>query len=502
MAKHTAIARTKRIQREKDSAQTRVEQGRVVKSKKKTSNGGSQSGVPRHGKKRRATMERLSQSFDDLNYLSDNNPQFPSTPGSSRGQVSHSSRPKTFCLSQILNPKRSFWDTLKGISYDQPSSTEATLSDEGLTNLMERMNRQISYQIDIHKFEPFTFLSRPSHGYDPRELDPLDEAEIEDLNWAIWPTLQHLTELTKSRPRIPSRKECYVAQLQSIHKQVQSAWEEYLLPGVPPPLFLLEAWNGGIKDWRTSYFTNGEERFPASVIANKIDLWSEDFPASAPPAQDLSFQVTDISTSDEDYMLHETETVDPRHDFGEHNASLTLTSSSASHRPVTSALFEDYPHHDFTPINPRLTATSSRVSHRPALYDSTRDTASFFTTTDIQSGPTLTITTSPIRLPSLPIFPTTIGVSPLLVTIGRRSTPNFQDGHDTPLSNGIDGNSWFRGLSSDSDKENDKAEAERIVREEEDRQRDTGGVFDGVEGGWVGGERIGMMGEVGDGLGS
>ncbi|KAI4177711.1 MAG: hypothetical protein LQ343_000174 [Gyalolechia ehrenbergii] len=275
--------------------------------------------------KTRARAQQLSQSFDDLhNSQLVQGLQTPSTPKTP--QTSGRSKQKN-PLWQLLSSHRSFWDIIRDSCDDQSGSKPSSFGDDDITAIMNRLNQQVSHQFDSYKYEDSGFLSSSPSGYDPRETMPINEAEVEDLRVAIWPTLQHLVELTKSRPLLPHPKDCYLTQLRHVRGQLRDTWQNKGFPGNPPSPFQLEAWTGGITNWRTSYYTNGEDRFPASHVETQIEAWCLEAPST--PANDVS-RASDDDASDNE-IFH------ARHEFDHNNASPTL---GHSYRRVMSALYD------------------------------------------------------------------------------------------------------------------------------------------------------------------
>lgn len=237
-----------RGQRRRSPTAKKSKAGRVTKLKKKTIIKELPRNFQNHSMKTRARAQQLSQSFDDLhNSQLVQGLQTPSTPKTP--QTSGRSKQKN-PLWQLLSSHRSFWDIIRDSCDDQSGSKPSSFGDDDITAIMNRLNQQVSHQFDSYKYEDSGFLSSSPSGYDPRETMPINEAEVEDLRVAIWPTLQHLVELTKSRPLLPHPKDCYLTQLRHVRGQLRDTWQNKGFPGNPPSPFQLEAWTGGITNVR------------------------------------------------------------------------------------------------------------------------------------------------------------------------------------------------------------------------------------------------------------
>lgn len=320
MAKGLRTPKGKRGHRPKSPTAIKPKAERITKQKKSTVKGQLRN-AKKYGMKTRTKAQQPKLSFDDAHETQDLQP--PSTPNTP--QTSNS-------MWHLLNPHQSFWDLIKD-SYDDDTteSKSSTFGEDDIRAIMDRLNRQVSHQFDSYKYEDSGFLSSSPSGDDPRESSPVDEAEVADLRVAIWPTLQHVAELTKSRPLVPQPKDCYLTQLRHTREQLRDLWQDKGLPGNPPQTFQLEAWTGGILDWRTSTYTNGEERFPASHIETQIEVWRSEAPST--PVIDTTM------ANDDDYDdEHPTGGIfyANRHEFNHGNTSPT----PRSRRRVMTALYD------------------------------------------------------------------------------------------------------------------------------------------------------------------
>ncbi|KAL8715647.1 MAG: hypothetical protein Q9225_006349, partial [Loekoesia sp. 1 TL-2023] len=446
MAKGLTTPRAKRGQRTKSSASTKPKPGRVTKPKKRTSGKGTPVKVKKHGMKTRARAQQLSQSFDALR--DSQSVKYPQTLSTLKTpEIRANLRPKS-SLREALSLTRSFWAPIKDSTHDPHSFGTNNSGDDDINTIMNRLNRQVSNQIDSYKYENFGFLSSSQSGYDPRETIPINEEEVEDLQMAIWPTLQHIVELTNFRPLFPHSKACYLTQLRHVRQQLCDTWQIKGFPGNPPSPFQLEAWSGGITNWRTSYYTNGEDRFPASLIETHIEAWRSGIP-STPAAID-----TIIASGSSNNNKHsDPEIFHARHEFNHNN-----TSPTPSRRVLS------------------------------ALYDSTRDTGFLPTASHIrayQSGtvPTTTLLSLSMRDTGISSPPNNNNQSSSWIfPRRRRSVRIFEDLH-TPSPSIDDHTAFGEGgeLNPESDKENDAEQAARMERVERQRESTPSSSQDAID---------------------
>ncbi|KAL8932880.1 MAG: hypothetical protein Q9216_006632, partial [Gyalolechia sp. 2 TL-2023] len=248
MAKSLRTPRGKRGQRPKSPTATEPKLRRVSKPEKKRFANELPRKIKKNGMKTKANPQQLSQSFDDLqNSQPVEDLQIPSTPKTP--QTSDRSKQK-ISLWQLLSADQSFWDVIKDSYNDRNGSKTSNFGDDDIEAIMNRLNQQVSHQFDSYKYEDAGFLSSSPSGNDPRETKPVNEEEVEDLRIAMWPTLQHLTELTKCRPLPPHSNDCYLTQVRYVREQLRDTWQNKGLLGNPPSPFQLEAWTGGITNVR------------------------------------------------------------------------------------------------------------------------------------------------------------------------------------------------------------------------------------------------------------
>lgn len=131
-------------------------------------------------------------------------------------------------------------------------SRESSYDNTNIDHIISRLNSSISNQIDSYKYEDFGFLSSSPSGYDPRELQPNTDEETSDLQVAIWPTVQHIVELTKTVIPLPNPKSSYLEQIRYVRRLLRNAWQDLGHPNNAPSPFQLEAWTGGISNVSTS----------------------------------------------------------------------------------------------------------------------------------------------------------------------------------------------------------------------------------------------------------
>ena len=234
----------------------------------------------------------------------------------------------------LFSTDRSFWDSIRETSSSQ-GSPERSFADQDIQQIMRRLNRQVAYRIDNYKVEDHGYMSSSSPGgHDPREQIPITEEEKGELQLALFPSLQHLVELTRSQPRRIDHNMCYLDQFRALHHNLQDIWQFQGHAKAAPALFQLEAWKGGIVNWRSSSYSTGEERFSASLIDTHLQKWCDEMPAPSPI---IDYNMPDIDQSD-----LEMESIDPRH-YIDSSSPLRGCSSPTpqkGHRRVMSALYD------------------------------------------------------------------------------------------------------------------------------------------------------------------
>ncbi|KAL9582597.1 MAG: hypothetical protein Q9212_003202, partial [Teloschistes hypoglaucus] len=267
-------AHRRRLPRLRDPASGRFVSASTVK-KEATSNPGSQSSLIDVG----GTVRRLFQDgglpLDEQTEQGDRSTlEAPETPDSAENVSPAES------LWSLVTPQRSFWDAIVGPAQDQePSASSSSSTNSGdfdLDAMMTRLTNSITRHHHATIVEGTVRLSTPRPRADPRDLLPLSTAEEDDLRLAIWPTVQHMVELSSSfsRPQIDQQKG-YLTQLRGLLAQFSQHWHHsgQHHGGSPPTAFFLEAWRGPIAHWRTSHYTNGDHRFPATMVLAHLDIW-------------------------------------------------------------------------------------------------------------------------------------------------------------------------------------------------------------------------------------
>ncbi|KAL8846174.1 MAG: hypothetical protein Q9221_008717 [Calogaya cf. arnoldii] len=220
----------------------------------------------------------------------------PQTPETPQNQLPANGNPASITFVwDLLSDDRSFWDPIRETSSSQ-ASPDRSFGAFDIDNLMKRMNRQVSHEYINFKYESAGYMSSPSPtGHNPFDRIPITDEEKRELQLALFPSLQHLVELTNRQPWRIDTSMCYLKQFQALEQQLQDIWQFQGHAKVAPILFKLEPWNRGIVNWRSSYYTNGDERFKASVIDEHFQTWRAEMPASS-PINDYS--LPDIDDSD------------------------------------------------------------------------------------------------------------------------------------------------------------------------------------------------------------
>ncbi|KAL8979763.1 MAG: hypothetical protein Q9205_004984 [Flavoplaca limonia] len=367
MAKSARKPKAKQGQRLKKESTEHVKDSRVTKAAKTSPTRNRPLTPSKHGMRTRARSTARSDeqqapstppnksppsNIDDAYYtsLSQEIKKTPKTPKTRRtGRAKHAVEAPETAHNQspveenqtnitfvwdLFSTDRSFWDSIRETSSNQ-GSPERSFADQDIQQIMKRLNRQVAYRIDNYKVEDHGYMSSSSpNGHDPREQIPITEEEKGELQLALFPSLQHLVELTKSRPRRIDHNMCYLDQFRALHHDLQDIWQFQGHAKAAPVLFQLEAWKGGIVNWRSSNYSTGDERFSASLIDTYFRKWCDEMPATSPI---IDYNMADIDESD-----LEMESIDPRHYFDSssplhHQASPT---PQKGHRRVMSALYD------------------------------------------------------------------------------------------------------------------------------------------------------------------
>ncbi|KAI4235522.1 MAG: hypothetical protein LQ349_003102 [Xanthoria aureola] len=262
----------------------------------------------------------------------------------------------------LLSTDRSFWDPIRETSSSQgaPGRGFANLD---VKEIMKRMNRQVAYRIDTYKIEDHGYMSSSSPGgHDPREQIPITEEEKGELQLALFPSLQHLVELTKYQPRRTDVTSSYLDQFRALHTELQDIWRIQGRTRATPPLFQLEAWKGDIVGWRSSHYTTGDERFSAAIVDAHFQTWRVTVPSTSPI---IDYSMPDIDDSD-----LEMQSLDPRRYI---NSSSPLHGHDASptplkgHRRVMSALYDKDRDIGFLPTPHQIQSYQAGEASSPGL---------------------------------------------------------------------------------------------------------------------------------------
>lgn len=336
----------------------------------------------------------------------------------------------------MLSADRSFWDPIRETSSSQRSPGRS-FADQDINQIMKRLNRQVAYRIDNCKIEDHGYMTSSSlSGHDPREQIPITEEEKGELQLALFPSLQHLVELTKSQPRRIDHNICYLDQFRALHHDLQDIWQFQGHAKAAPVLFQLEAWKGGIVNWRSSSYSTGDERFSASLIDTYFRKWCDEMPAPSPI---IDCNMPDINESD-----LEMESIDPRY---------YIDSSS--------------------PLHDRPSPTPQKGHRRvmSALYDKDRDIGFLPTASQIQSyqsGDASSTTLAGVGM-SDPGIIDTDSSDPIQEAYQLRGTSNiriYEEGNVTPLQTSDSPGYTSSQGSVSSNKENDRRLMEQVMEEQ------------------------------------
>ncbi|KAI4175687.1 MAG: hypothetical protein LQ346_008033 [Caloplaca aetnensis] len=438
MAKRAKTPGCKRVQRPKSPTATEPKPAKVAKATTKKSPKATTLNTPRHGMKTRARAAEVYNQYEryQKHQTSSGPPLSPKTPP----LVASTKAKSPVALWDALSATRSFWGTVQDAA---ASSRESSYDNTNIDHIMSRLNSSISNQFDSYKYEDFGFLSSSPGGYDPRELQPITDEETSDLQLAIWPTVQHVLELTKTAIPLPNPKSSYLDQIRYVRRQLRNAWQDLGHPNNAPSPFQLEAWTGGISNWRTSTYTDGTARFPASLVDTQLEIWRVELSS---PAGRLVASTTTKRNSDNDISSPEIFCVS-----AEWNANDTSPTPRPRRRPMS------------------------------AIYDSDRDIGFLPTRSQIQAYQTGRATS--ITLPSLSMadpggLSIDIDASPFPSRRGSGAIVVFEDPNSPPSAAAAAAVSTGGGdadegeepprnwdaMDEDSDKENDMRAAVRAFR--------------------------------------
>ncbi|KAL8771548.1 MAG: hypothetical protein Q9209_002990 [Squamulea sp. 1 TL-2023] len=386
MAKTLRKPRAKQAQRLKKENTEQVKESRVVKPAKKPTITTLSSTPSKHGMRTRARKIELSDEQqpastpsnkskilgDDDAYYTSLSQELKKTPKTSKSSKTSRGRnvaetpktppnPSNVIVWDLLDTERSFWDLIRETSSSQ-SSPGRSFADEDINIIMKRLNRQVAHRIDSYKVEDHGYLSSSSPGgHDPREQNPITEEEKEELQLALWPSLQHLAELTNCQPHHTDPSKCYLDQFRALFRELQDIWQVQGHNRSAPALFQLEAWKGGIVNWRSSHYTNGDERLSASVVVAHFENWRAEIPSPSPI---IDYSMPDIDESD-----LEMQSINPRHYF--HSSSPLYDRSSPypqkGHRHVMSALYDQNRDIGFLPTPAQIRSYQSGESPSTTL---------------------------------------------------------------------------------------------------------------------------------------
>ncbi|KAL9014630.1 MAG: hypothetical protein Q9173_000723 [Seirophora scorigena] len=324
MAKRLRTNRSRRGQRSKSPTLEKPKRNKVVKPKIKPT---IKAGTPRHGMKTRA---RMTEVYNQLDHYQKHNlsssPQTPRTPPLPRSTQSK----RRTSIWAALSTTRSFWATVKDA---EASSAASSFDSTNIAHIARRISASISTQLDSYKYEDYGFFSSSSPtGHDPRDLVPSTADEVAELNAAVWPTLQHVLELTAGQciMRLPNPNSSYLDQIRHMRRQLRDAWQDLGKPNNAPSPFQLESWSGGIARWRESTYTDGSSRFSADAVGTQLELWI----ASIPPSPNDDAAMSDRDDDD----ISSPEIFSARHEWNDNAMSPTLGASTR--RGPMSAIYD------------------------------------------------------------------------------------------------------------------------------------------------------------------
>ncbi|KAI4141670.1 MAG: hypothetical protein LQ341_003453, partial [Variospora aurantia] len=222
MARRMKTPRRKQAQRVKSPTLEKPKANKVVKPTTKRLNKDSILKTPGHGVKTRARATKVRNQlgqYQKHNNLS-SSPQTPKTP---RLLSSARSKGKSSIWS-ALSTTRSFWTTVKeAAEVEAYSSAASSFDSTNIVHIARRLSASVSAQLDSYKYENYGFFSSSSpSGHDPRDLIPQTDDEVQDVKVAVWPTVQHVLELTHQPIRLPSPKGSYLDQIRHIRLQLRN----------------------------------------------------------------------------------------------------------------------------------------------------------------------------------------------------------------------------------------------------------------------------------------
>ncbi|KAL8737606.1 MAG: hypothetical protein Q9181_001507 [Wetmoreana brouardii] len=339
-AKASHTTRCKRTMRARSPTSGRFRSSRVAKATKRDPIKKTSRTISGEGKRMRARTRRLVQ----LKHLKRDERQKGSTMAEAQTpttpQSAQQRKPAT-SIWNLITTDRSFWDIIKASATNQNPFTNRSFGDDDIEAIMNRLNNSINNQIQSYKIENHGYMSSSSPAaHDPREIEPFTIGETEHLQRAIWPTVQHVVELTGCRVRLPDEDQDYLTQLRAIRDQLTVAWQILGRPGNAPSPFQLEAWTGGIRNWRSSFYTNGEQRFAASVVQTQIEAWRSEMPS--PQASFADHQIPD---DDEPPTIT--------------SPFVDSTPFQPSHRRALSAMYDQHRDNGFLPTAGQIQAYQS-----------------------------------------------------------------------------------------------------------------------------------------------
>ncbi|KAL8918964.1 MAG: hypothetical protein Q9172_005187, partial [Xanthocarpia lactea] len=286
----------------------------------------------------------------------------PKTPPNPSKRKSDGKRLEAASLWDLIDTDRSFWDPIKETSSNQ-ASFGRTITGDDIKTIMSRINRQVSHQFNNSKVENYGNMSASSlEGLDSREENPTTVEQKDELLLALWPSIQHLAELTKCQPHRLNPSTCYLEQFRALLRELQDIWQVQGHRTSAPALFQLEAWKGGISNWRSSAYTNGDDSFPASIVEAHFETWCAEIPTPPTPIidsnmpDDLDASDLEMQSPDPTPYFHSSRPLHVLHHRRSPSSSPTPQRGNHNRRRVMSAIYDNTRDIGFLPTPAQITA--------------------------------------------------------------------------------------------------------------------------------------------------
>lgn len=347
--------RRQRAQRARSPTSGRFKPSKVTKPVRNDSVQESSSNTRGNGRNGRPTRKKLVQ----LKNIQRGEPSEGSAVGDTEmGDCSTSQTPQPARTKQkrgsiwnLITFKMSFWDTIRRSAKNENPFTSRRYGEDEFETIMNRVSNSVNNQMQGYSSEHHGYMSSSSpSAHDPRETIPITSEDEEELQLAIWPTVQHIVELTGCRAWLPDSTEDYLTQLRGVCDQLTVAWQVLGRPGNASPPYQLEAWTGGISGWRSSFYTNGEERFAASVVQAQLEAWWSEVPSPRTPSMGHN-----ISDNEEPQAIT--------------SPYVDSTPFRPRHRRVLSAMYDESRDGGFVPTAAQIEAFQAGIASPSMLGD-------------------------------------------------------------------------------------------------------------------------------------